>query len=133
MANTFHCSVITPERNVLECDATFVAIPAHDGEIGILSGRAPLVCKLGIGTLRVEVGDEKHVFLVDQGFAQVLENRVSILTQHAYKADELDREAASLALAEAVQMKISDEASLTARSNAVQRAKAEIKLARSHD
>jgi F0F1-type ATP synthase epsilon subunit len=33
MANTFHVSVITPERAVLETEATFVAFPAWDGEV----------------------------------------------------------------------------------------------------
>ena len=128
---TFQCSVITPERNVLECDATFVAIPAHDGEIGILTHRAPLVCKLGIGVLRVETEGEKHIMLIDQGFAQVVENRVSILTQRAKKLDELDAEAAEAALSEAMEMKISDDASSKARANAIQSAKAELSLAKS--
>lgn len=128
---TFHCSVITPERNVLECEATFVAIPAHDGEIGILTHRAPLVCKLGIGVLRVETEGEKHIMLIDQGFAQVVENRVSILAQRARSLEELDVESARTALTEALAMKVTDEASSTARSNAIRSAKAEISLARS--
>ena len=45
--NTFHCSVITPERAVLETEATFVAFPAWDGEVGILHDRAPLLFKMG--------------------------------------------------------------------------------------
>ena len=128
---TFKCSVITPERNVLECDATFVAIPAHDGEMGILTRRAPLVCKLGIGTLRVETDSGKHVMLIEQGFAQVVDNRVSILTQRARSLEELNVESARTALAEALAMEVTDEASSTARSNAIRSAKAEISLARS--
>ena len=128
---TFKCSVITPERNVLECDATFVAIPAHDGEMGILTRRAPLVCKLGIGTLRVETDSGKHTMLIEQGFAQVVDNRVSILTQRARSLEELNVESARTALAEARAMEVTDEASSTARSNAIRSAKAEISLARS--
>lgn len=45
MADTFHCSVVTPERAVLECEASFAAFPAHDGEIGIMPQRAPLLCR----------------------------------------------------------------------------------------
>lgn len=128
---TFKCSVITPERNVLECDATFVAIPAHDGEMGILTHRAPLVCKLGIGTLRVETDSGKHTMLIEQGFAQVVDNRVSILTQRARSLEELNVESARTALAEALAMEVTDEASSAARSNAIRSAKAEISLARS--
>ena len=129
-SNTFQCSVITPERKVLECEATSVAIPAHDGEIGILWQRAPLVCKLGIGALRVESGGETHVLFIDRGFAQVVDNRVSILTQRACKPEEIDAAAAKEALTEALKLEITDEASFVARSDAIQRAKTQLKLAR---
>lgn len=139
--DTFQCSVITPERIVLECDAKFVAFPAHDGEMGALKNRAPLVCKLGIGILRIEPaspgGDRKgsgeaklHVFFVDGGFAQVVENRLTILTQQARKPDEIDAAKADQALVEARAMKITDDGSSDARSNAIQRARIQLKLAR---
>lgn len=80
---TFHCSVVTPERAVLDTDATFVAFPAHDGEIGILHNRAPLLCQLGKGTLRVELGKESHRFSIEGGFAQMVDNKLTILTDNA--------------------------------------------------
>ncbi|MCH7871266.1 MAG: ATP synthase F1 subunit epsilon [Planctomycetes bacterium] len=128
--STFHCSVITPERAVLDCDATFVAMPAHDGEIGIMDRRSPLVCKLGVGTLRVESGGEKHLMLIEQGFAQVVGNRLTILTQKARKPEEIDIDSANQALTEATAMKITDEASVDARGNAIKSAKLQIKLSR---
>ncbi len=129
-SNTFQCSVVTPERSVLTCDATFVAFPAHDGEMGVLPRRAPIVCKLGIGVLRVETPQERYVMFIDGGFAQVLENRLSILTQQARKAEELNGAAASRALVEARAIKITDESSLTARSNAIRRAQVQSRLVR---
>ena len=80
---TFNCSVVTPERAVLECEATFAALPAHDGEIGILFNRAPLLCRLGRGKLRIESGDEKHVLMVAGGFAEMVANRLTVLTEEA--------------------------------------------------
>ncbi len=80
---TFHCSVVTPERAVLDTDATFVAFPAHDGEIGILYNRAPLLCQLGKGTLRVELGKASHRFSIEGGFAQMVDNKLTILTDNA--------------------------------------------------
>jgi F-type H+-transporting ATPase subunit epsilon len=129
--DTFKCSVITPERAVLECDANFVAFPAHDGEMGVLFNRAPLVCKLGIGPLRVESTGAKHVLLIDGGFAEVVDNRVTILTEQAVKPDQIDRAAAQQSLDEAREMKITDDASYIARDNAFKRARAKLKLARS--
>ena len=128
--DTFQCTVVTPERKVLECDATFVAFPAHDGEMGVLTRRAPLVCKLGIGALRIETPEERHVMFVDGGFAQVVQNRLAILTEQARKPEDLDPAAAEQALADARALKITDDASLVARSSAIKRAKVQLTLAR---
>lgn len=130
MATTFQCSVITPERAVLECDATFVAFPAHDGEMGVLTQRAPLVCKLGIGTLRVEADTTKHLFYVDGGFAQVTGNKLSILTEQAKEQADIDVAASEAALVEARAMpNVSDEEH-DAKAKAVQRAQVQLRLAK---
>ena len=128
---SFHCSVITPERAVLSCDATFVAMPAHDGETGILKGRSPLVCKLGVGVLRVETENEKYLMLIEQGFAQVVGDRLTILTQKARKPEDIDAEQAKQSLAEATAMRITDDAACSARGDAIKSAKIQIKLSRS--
>ncbi len=109
MAATFQLSVITPEKAVLEGEATFVAIPAWDGEIGILAHRAPLLAKLGVGWLRADTPQGKHAFLIDGGFAQVVDNKVSVLTEKAQVAEEIDAKAAAADLVEAQAMKITDE------------------------
>ncbi len=129
--DTFSCSVITPEKAVLECAATFVAFPAHDGEVGILRNRAPLVCKMGIGPPRIETDGDKHVFFVDGGFAQVVGNRLTLLTEQARTPDELDAAAARRALVEARAMKITNQASLDARQKTTRRAEVQLKLTKS--
>lgn len=127
--DTFHCSVITPERAVLETDATFVAFPAHDGEVGILRDRAPLLYKMGIGVLRVETPGGNHTFFVDGGFAQMVENRLTLLTEQAKSVTEIDRAAAERALDEARSLPAQGEAEIAARQRAVQRARVQIQLA----
>ena len=128
-SDTFQCSVVTPEKTVVECAATFVAFPAHDGEMGILLNRAPLVCKLGIGQLRIESPGGDRALFVDGGFVEVADNRMTILTEQAQDPTDIDRAAANQALIEARALKITDEASLTARTNAIQRARVQMKLA----
>jgi F-type H+-transporting ATPase subunit epsilon len=127
--DTFHCSVITPERAVLETEATFVAFPAHDGEVGILPGRAPLLFKMGIGALRVESPEGNHTFFVDGGFAQMVENRLTLLTEQAKAVDEIDRAAAERALAEARELPMINDAEFAARQRAVRSAETQIRLA----
>ena len=133
MADTFQCSVVTPERAILECDATFAAFPAHDGEVGILPHRAALLCRLGIGVLRVKTEGEERRFFIDGGFAQMVDNRLTLLTEQAAGAEEIDRESAQAALAEARATSAESEAGggadrYTARQTAIRRAQARLKL-----
>jgi F-type H+-transporting ATPase subunit epsilon len=127
--DTFHCSVITPERAVLETEATFVAFPAWDGEVGILHDRAPLLYKMGTGELRVESPEGNHTLFVDGGFAQMVENRLTLLTEQAKRIEEIDPAAAERALAEARTMPMVGDAAFAARQHAVQRAEVQLHLA----
>ena len=127
---TFQCSVVTPERAVLECDAKSVILPAWDGEIGILRNRAPLVCRLGIGELRVETPTEKHTMFLDGGFAEMSENRLTILTSAARLPEELSQEEIDASLDTAGTIEVRDDASYKARQAALQRARVQRKMMR---
>ncbi len=128
---TIRCSVITPEEQVLDATATAVMIPAHDGFTGILLNRAPLLCELGIGILRVDtVESGRREILIEGGFAQVLENQVVVLTERAYTAETISRADAEKALAEAEAMPTTGRSQLEARQRAIQKAKLSLHLAR---
>ena len=126
MAETFHCSVVTPERAVLECDATSAIFPAHDGEIGILPQRAPLLCRLGTGILRVQTEGEDREFYIDGGFGQMVDNRLTLLTEQAREKDEIDLDAARQALKDAKALSVED--GYDERQTAIQRAQVQLKL-----
>ena len=128
MADTFHLSVITPERAVLETDATFAALPAHDGELGILRNRAPMLYRLGAGLLRADTPDGKRALFVAGGFAQMVDNRLTVLTETARELDQLDRGAAEKALAEALAMKGVSDSEYGAKQRAVESARAQLRL-----
>jgi F-type H+-transporting ATPase subunit epsilon len=122
--NTFHTSVITPERAVLEADAISVVFPAHDGEVGILKNHAPLLYKLGVGVLRVKTAEGEQSFFVDGGFAQMVENRLTLLTEQARPVAEVNRAAAERAREEARALPASGgETEMAARQRAEQRAR----------
>ena len=130
--DTFHCSVITPERAVLETEATFVAFPAWDGEVGILHDRAPLLFKMGTGELRVESPEGNQTLFVDGGFAQMVDNKLTLLTEQAKKIGEIDAAAAEKALAAARTMPMVTDAAFNARQHAVQSAQAQLHLVAKH-
>ena len=131
---TFHCSIVTPERAVLETEATFVAIPAHDGEIGIMRGRASLLCQLGIGALRAETPNGEEIFFVDRGFAQMVDNRLTVLTEQARRPTEIELAEVEKALEEARNTALEGAEHLWAdeRQAAIQRASVQKKIKQNH-
>jgi F-type H+-transporting ATPase subunit epsilon len=76
-------SVISPESTLFEGTATSVVAPAFDGEVGILTGHAPMITALGRGTLRVEGDGAARRFVVEGGFLQVVDNHVRVVTERA--------------------------------------------------
>lgn len=125
---TFHCTVVTPERAVLDCDAEFVALPAWDGEVGILRHRAPLMVKLGIGVLRVTTAESTRKMAIDGGFAEMVDNELTVLTEHAFFAADLEREAVEQSLSEALEMDAPDPGWMDKRQRQIDRARAQLKI-----
>jgi F-type H+-transporting ATPase subunit epsilon len=76
-------SVISPEATLFEGEVSSVVAPAFDGEVGVLTGHAPMVTTLGKGTLRLGDG---QAFTVEGGFMQVADNEVRVVTEKAAKA-----------------------------------------------
>jgi len=64
-------SVISPEAVLFEGETDAVVAPAYDGEVGILTGHAPLMALLGQGQLRLGGGSVRR-FNVGGGFMHVL-------------------------------------------------------------
>ena len=78
-------SVISPEAVLFEGETDSVVAPAYDGEIGILTGHAPLMALLGEGLLRLGGGSGRR-FNVSGGFMQVFNNDVRVVTEKATPA-----------------------------------------------
>lgn len=128
---SIHCSVITPEEQVLETEAVSVVLPAHDGYVGLLLDRSPLLCEMGTGILRIN--DDKgaeHELYVDGGFAQVLQNDVTILTERAALGEDIIRADAEKELADAEALEAHTEEEVAKRLRAIARAKAQLRIAR---
>jgi F-type H+-transporting ATPase subunit epsilon len=81
---SFQCIVVTPEQEVLDQKVRQVILPAYDGQIGILTDRAPMLARLGKGTLRVDPEQgATRTFTIEGGVAQMKNNKLTILTQKA--------------------------------------------------
>jgi F-type H+-transporting ATPase subunit epsilon len=128
MTATFHLSVVTPEQQVLDAEVKFVALPAHDGEIGVMRNRAPLLVRLEPGTLRADTDGGPRTLYIDGGFAEMADNRLTVLTEAAVRPEELDGEAVEAAFDEARGLSIPDDAAFAERQRALRRARVQRKL-----
>ena len=76
--------VVSPARVVYEGQATAVVAPAWDGKVGILPRHAPMIALLGSGELAVDLpGGGSHSTWVAGGVLQVLDDRVTVLSEYA--------------------------------------------------
>ncbi len=83
-------SVVTPERAVWTGEAQFVIARSADGDIGVLPGHAPFLGALGYARLIIQDSDGQTYIAVHGGFIEVMDDKVTVLTQTAEPAAEID-------------------------------------------
>jgi len=124
------CIVVTPEETALQTPAQFVALPLFDGEIGIAPGRAPLIGRLGHGEMRIREGTKTLRYYVDGGFVEVNGDMVSVLTNRAVKAEDLDPEVAEAELEAARKKPANTTELMEIRDRAVAQSRGQLRVAR---
>jgi F-type H+-transporting ATPase subunit epsilon len=102
VSKTFRCTIVTPTAALFDDEVTYASFPAWDGQQGVMTGQSPLLTRLGIGSLRVDLsqGGTKW-FLLDGGFAQVHNDVLTLLTEGATPAENISLQEAQAQLAEA--------------------------------
>jgi len=125
MPESFQCTLITPQAQVLDEQVVYASIPAHDGPLGVAHLRAPIVTKLGDGPLRLDLpgGESKHYF-IGGGFAQVKDDKLVLLTDEAIPADKIDARQARTDLTEALATQAVSDDQVAAKNRKVARARA---------
>jgi F-type H+-transporting ATPase subunit epsilon len=86
--------IVTPEKKVLDETVDSVTVPTASGEAGILPNHAPLISALKPGILTYSNKGTTERLAVARGFVEVSSNTVSVLTDTAETAEEIDAEAA---------------------------------------
>jgi len=128
--SALRCVVVTPEETVIDIAADFIALPLFDGEIGIGLHHSPLIGRLGYGELRIRRGADTTHHYIDGGFVQVADNQISVLTNRAILAEEVDAEVAAELLSSALGRKASGEDQLAIRQRSQAQARAQLRMAR---
>jgi F-type H+-transporting ATPase subunit epsilon len=129
-AGSMRCIVVTPEATLVDDTADFVALPLFDGEIGIAPSHSPLIGRLGFGELRIESGDNERKLYVDGGFVEVVKDVISVLTNRAVEAKDLDLGAAEAQLEAALKLPANTDELLAIRDRTILQARAQIQVAR---
>jgi F-type H+-transporting ATPase subunit epsilon len=124
------CVVVTPEKTLIDELVDFVALPLYDGELGVLPGRTPLIARLGFGELRTKRDEAVHRYFVDGGFAQIRYDVITILSNRAIPADQLDAAAAAQELERIEMQRAVTDHEFAEHKKAVDRARAMIRVAR---
>ena len=95
---TLRLEIVTPEAKTYSEDVDMVTIPGADGEYGILPMHVPLITALKPGSLKVLKGGQETLIATGGGFAEVMPDRVSVLTDMALRDADVDESAAQAAM-----------------------------------
>lgn len=93
--------VISPDKTVWDDSAQEVILPSTTGQLGILSGHAPLLTALDTGVMRVRAEKDWQAIALMGGFAEVENDEVTILVNGAEKGADIDKETAGSEFSEA--------------------------------
>ena len=86
--------IVTPEKKVFDADVDSVTVPTATGEAGILPNHAPLISALKPGILSYSNKGTTEKLAVAGGFVEVSGNQVSVMTDIAESASEVNVETA---------------------------------------
>lgn len=130
MAKAFRCRVITPESRLLDEEVSAVIAPMWDGQMGFLNQRAPIVGKLGTGELRLTfTGGGERSYFIDGGFAQMVDNRLTLLANEAVAAEQISETDAKAELAAAQARQTTDQREMERITHDRDKARAKIDIA----
>jgi F-type H+-transporting ATPase subunit epsilon len=102
MAMTMHIDIVSAETEIFSGTVTQVFAPAEMGEVGIMPRHAPLLSRLKAGEVRVSDQDgEEHSFFVNGGIIEIQPHVVTVLSDTAMRAADIDEAAALEAKAKA--------------------------------
>ena len=97
--NTFYLRVISSNKVFFDDKVTKFVLPLEDGEMAVLPHHENMIIATSIGEIRIDTPDGKKILgVVGEGFAQIVNNRVTMLVDSAEHPEDIDRVRAEAAL-----------------------------------
>lgn len=101
-----NCQFVRPDKLVFEGPVASLVLVTKSGELGVWPGRAPIICALGDGVVRLheteENGGGERDVVVSGGYAEVKDDSVIILADHARQTDDIDADVVQKTRGEAI-------------------------------
>jgi F-type H+-transporting ATPase subunit epsilon len=82
--------VITPDKVVWDASSEEIILPSSTGQLGILTGHAPLLTAIDIGVMRLKTAGSWSTIVLMEGFAEVENDKVTILCNGAEEGSQID-------------------------------------------
>jgi F-type H+-transporting ATPase subunit epsilon len=124
MANTIHVDVVSLVESIFSGDAEFVVLPGVMGELGVYPKHTPLITQIRPGEVRIKLPgqEEEQIVFVQGGFLEVQPDTVTVLSDTAIRARDLDE-------AKALEAKQRAEEAMQNKTSKEEIARAEAELA----
>ncbi len=123
MTMTVHVDIVSAEAEIFSGLAEMIIAPAIDGEVGILPRHAQYITQLAEGAIRLKLGNDKEEsFYISGGILEVQPHKVTVLSDTALRAHDIDEEAA-------LEVKMNAEKLLSDKQASFEFAKAQAELA----
>ncbi|MGH8713856.1 MAG: F0F1 ATP synthase subunit epsilon [Casimicrobiaceae bacterium] len=124
MANTIHVDIVSAEESIYSGEAEFVVLPGVMGELGIYPKHTPLITQIKPGEVRIKIPGqaEEQIVFVQGGYLEVQPDVVTVLSDTAIRAKDLDE-------AKALQAKQAAEVAMQNKASKEDVARAEAELA----
>lgn len=87
---TFHLEIISPDRKFYENDAWMIEFDTTEGQIGVYADHVPMTSILVPGVLNIYEEDEVKTAALIEGFVQILQDKITILSQACEWPEEID-------------------------------------------
>ncbi|HEY8903830.1 MAG TPA: ATP synthase F1 subunit epsilon [Chthoniobacterales bacterium] len=95
---TLKLEIVTPEAKVFSDDVDYVLIPGAEGELGIYPEHTPLLTQLAAGELIATTGGVEQRLAIGEGFVEITQTSVSVLTDMAVNETDIDEAAVQEAI-----------------------------------